>query len=370
MPQQIAFVHSLRAVAALLVFWAHIPGYWLYERKQIWEPYQAYKQLIAAPLHLYQGGGHLGVVLFFLISGYIITCVSERESVSHFIVKRIARLAPTLFIALCLMGVYIGIVRYFDLGEPLGTRADKLIHYVRTFFLIAFLQEQNRFALNVAWSLVPEVAFYGLTLCTMFWPRVRPATATILMLIAVYAMIVPYRWSADVAMATHQTMFIPLLIIGRIFYLNETRQITGPQAIGLTATSLLMMLCLHADRWPGLLFTPGQEPFVTYLVGIVIVYVCMTMNMRKTPKVLSFFADISYSLYLVHIPVGMLMLSITTPSGLPFGLCYLAAAGLSIGVATMITRWIERPVQERIRWWLNRKPIAPTGQGAVATSRI
>lgn len=66
------FISLLRGFAALLVVWSHLVGWWLNANK-LESPYQYYwENTIVKPFHLYQNGGHLGVVLFFLISGYII----------------------------------------------------------------------------------------------------------------------------------------------------------------------------------------------------------------------------------------------------------------------------------------------------------
>lgn len=355
MSQQIAFVHIFRGVAALLVFWVHTPGWWLLERHLTWYPFELYKALIVEPLRLYQNGGHLGVVLFFIISGYVITHVASRESASHFVIKRIARLAPTLLIALCLMAIYVWAAGYYGLGDVYGSKADKLAHYIRTFFLIAFLDEHNRHALSVVWTLVPEVIFYLMTLGTIIWSRVSPATATILMLLAVFAMIVPHKWNADVAISTYWTIYIPLLIIGRVFYLHETQKISPQQTIGLTAASLLLMFSLYSTRWPGQLLTPGQEPIVTYLGGVTVIFLSMSLKIQRTPKLLGFFADISYALYLVHIPVGMLTLSAMEHVPIAFAWKFATMAGFTIALATLITWHVERPAQALARRWLERR---------------
>lgn len=76
--ERFAFIHGLRGIAALLVVWSHLSGFWLLEHGKTSALQDLWYQFVARPFTLYQNGGHLGVVLFFLISGYIITHASAR----------------------------------------------------------------------------------------------------------------------------------------------------------------------------------------------------------------------------------------------------------------------------------------------------
>src|SRR3954471_7664690 len=82
---RIAFVHALRGIATLLVLWAHLSGWWLTEAARSSPLLVYWIDLVCRPLHLHQNGGHLGVLVFFLVSGFIITHVSLRESRAEFL---------------------------------------------------------------------------------------------------------------------------------------------------------------------------------------------------------------------------------------------------------------------------------------------
>ncbi|RSM21609.1 hypothetical protein C5B78_22470 [Aeromonas salmonicida] len=51
-------------------------------------------RLMALTLYQVFEGGGVGVIVFFLISGYIITCVARREGVNTFVVRRFFRIYP------------------------------------------------------------------------------------------------------------------------------------------------------------------------------------------------------------------------------------------------------------------------------------
>ena len=81
-----ADIDCLRAIAVLLVFFNHLGWSWF-------------------------SGGYIGVDIFFVISGYLITSILTKElteqcfSIAHFYKKRVLRLAPAFFTVLVTVSV-------------------------------------------------------------------------------------------------------------------------------------------------------------------------------------------------------------------------------------------------------------------------
>lgn len=78
-PDFVPFLHILRGVAVLMVVWAHFTGWWLDVSHVHWKAYSFVSRHIATPLQIFKDGGFLAVVIFFLISGYIISQAADRE---------------------------------------------------------------------------------------------------------------------------------------------------------------------------------------------------------------------------------------------------------------------------------------------------
>ena len=119
-------------------------------------------------------GGFLGVEVFFVISGYLITMllIGEHErtgtvSLRHFYLRRARRLLPALFALLIGVTVYTALFRRDDLGQ---LRGDVLaaLGYVSNWYQIWVGQgytAAGEFApLRHLWSLAVEEQFY------LLWP--------------------------------------------------------------------------------------------------------------------------------------------------------------------------------------------------------
>lgn len=135
---------GLRAIAIAAVLWHHWPGR---------------EALIGAKLAEY---GFLGVDLFFVISGYLITTLLMREetrdgafSLSAFYWRRVLRILPVYYLVITAVGVYYIVGR----GEALYLELWPYYYL----FLSNFLTEHIPM-LDPTWSLSVEEQFY------LIWP--------------------------------------------------------------------------------------------------------------------------------------------------------------------------------------------------------
>ena len=121
-------------------------------------------------------GGFLGVEVFFVISGYLITLllISEKERTSsidmrHFWIRRARRLLPALFTLLIALTIWTSLFERDALGKLRGDVIAALL-YVSNWYQIwtgAGYTAANDFApLRHLWSLAVEEQFY------LIWPLV------------------------------------------------------------------------------------------------------------------------------------------------------------------------------------------------------
>ncbi|MFM7524926.1 MAG: acyltransferase family protein [Actinomycetota bacterium] len=127
------------------------------------------------------GGGFLGVEVFFVISGFLITSLliaeTERDgtiSLKHFWLRRARRLLPALWVMLALVTVYCSLFERDTLGALRGDLIAALVYgfnwfqiWVGTSYFTAF----DFVPLRHLWSLAVEEQFY------VFWPLLMFAVA-------------------------------------------------------------------------------------------------------------------------------------------------------------------------------------------------
>ncbi len=158
--------------------------------------------------HAWLGGGFLGVEVFFVISGYLITLllIAERErsgtvSLGNFWMRRARRLLPALFTLLLGTIVYCAL---FDRDRLGMLRGDVLggVTYISNWFQIwtgsSYTSDFAFAPLRHLWSLAVEEQFYIVWPLVMFvlLRRIRPRTLPILGLVFTAIAIGLGVWSA------------------------------------------------------------------------------------------------------------------------------------------------------------------------------
>ena len=285
-------IQGLRAIAFLLVFIFHLNAQWL-------------------------PGGFLGVDLFFVISGYLITGILVKEveqnqlSFIDFYKKRIFRIVPAylfmlLFVVICGAFVYM----YTDI------RALKYYLKNSLFFIsnTVFAQGESYFGAKLSenpllhtWSLAIEMQFYLIFpfVIQFFRKYLVRVFLVIIFLLLGYSSYNIFFKSMPGAMYFSLLARIPEFLIGGLFALWFKNGIDYGKLknsiIGLSSF-VLLLICSF--------FITEKSPFPGVLVIIPCVasaLLLVTKNHLLTPflssKPMEKIGEYSYSLYLWHWPV-------------------------------------------------------------------
>jgi len=307
--RRLATVDCLRGIAALSVVWYHctvgsgaIHRGWLYRSGEY---------------------GWLGVEIFFVVSGFIIPYSLHRAGYraahfARFLLKRVARLDPPYFagILFCLALSYLAALTPGFRGEPphytLGQLAAH-VAYVNSFVHLRWVNV-------VFWSLGIEFQYYlliGLTFPLLI-ARGRGVRFGFLGLLLFASVLI-----RDEALVFR---YLPLFVAGMLAFQSR---------VGLISTRVLLA---------GLAATAIAGP-----IAIVGVATALTIRFVEIPSSrVTRFGSISYSLYLLHVPVGGKIMNLggRFAHGTPALAALLGVAvGASILAAAVFYRFIELPSQ-------------------------
>ncbi len=190
-------------------------------------------------------GGAAGVVVFFLVSGYVITHVLQRESAGVFAFRRVFRIYPLYCVAVLLE---IALAKWvFKISvPPAATLVPRLL-------LIGDFCDTPYALAGVEWTLRIEVLFYALMaifkavglFSRPHWMLGAFAVGTALLHVAE-----PFPTVADWSDG-YLTLYGPFLFLGSAFYWLEKKRVRVGSLFGLTVLVLGAYLVaipkLHAN---------------------------------------------------------------------------------------------------------------------------
>lgn len=344
----IPYIHIIRGIAPILVIWSHLVGLWIYESGTTWDPWTHFYNYVMLPFHVYHGGGHLGVILFFLISGYVISHVSERENRLEFVIKRIFRIIPPLIAAVAVLALANAILMQNGMRLVTGTNSTALSDYLLTATLLDRFVYSTSYSLSVTWTLVSEFYFYFFVMLLMPVMRTNPVRSTAILLMMYAALSAPAIMHPYFRATAANTIYIPVFVIGRLIFLIDFKRITPYAAGVLGAAATVLFASVHEALFPGELFGGQIIKAFTYPFAIIIFLCAREIKINKIPEPLKFFGDISYSMYLLHIPVGFFIL-ITCTASLGFTSSLILAFCATVFASWLSYKMVEKPSQSLAR---------------------
>ena len=354
-PQRIAGLDFLRGVASLAVCWFHLTSY----------RFPTPDGPVYEAVRLSGAYGWLGVEVFFVISGFVIPYSLHRAGYRlsyypKFILKRLVRLDPPYLVSLALI-ILLGVAYGFYAGRAVEVEgaglgwARVLLHlgYLNMFFDEAWLNP-------AFWTLAIEFQYYLLIglLFPLLGSRRRGLRLGALALFSAPAFYAEHGVlpESGAPLSSFIFYFIFLFVMGVVTFQRRA----GLAGRGEWA----VLLALSAA---GALLTVG---LVATLAGLFAVAVISSYDRKNF--VSDFFGNISYSLYLLHWPVGHLTLSLlgaklAADSDAEKLLLLAFAHAVCFAASYLLFLVVERPAQRwssRIRY--GRRPGTAEETSALA----
>lgn len=308
-------------------------------------------------------GGQLGVDLFFILSGFLITSLlivevehAGRISLRSFYARRAARLLPGLALLLCV---------YLVAAAAKGTDGPKAVLLGALYFgnIVQAFTDQRAFVgasgLGHLWSLAEEEQFY------LVWPLLLPlaarlrrpgrAVAMLAGLLVVYKLVLWQHGAGHPRLYNGPDTHAEGLVMGAAAAFLLARTQTYKIRSGALVAAFPVVVFFLAARephpvWDAVCLPLAELSLLAFLLA------ALTLPAFASPlsvAPLRFFGRISYSLYLWN---SALIWIIGGHGPL--------VAAASIVIAYGSTRWLEEPVRRRFR----RPEARPTVAAAAAAT--
>ena len=400
------FLDALRGIGASAVVLQHAA-------ELIWPSYLRWSIEVFRP-------GEYGVIVFFLVSGFIIPASSERyESLKGFWTGRFFRLFPIYWVFVGAALVLHSVHRY---PLPHGLTSSKWVQVPLNFTMVQqFTGSHDKLVIGASWTLAYELCFYlfiSLLFVAKLHKRPLPIAVALFGLAGAVGGFVPSEL-VRTARHQHSNGFAVVCLVGLCVVFFASRASTNADRIAAVAISVVVVslvanqpdhawftLLLFATMFLGSVMyrvTAGElDPLIGWAVfaggvamAIVINRAFVTTNRglagalqtwrpealtfaaayltfgaalllrdRRWPRPLLFLGLISYSLYLVHALVIASFPKWSASAAHPFGLSaklltYLTWLLVCVVVSTATYYAVERPAQNLGHKLSRRNRLAP-----------
>lgn len=325
--------------------------------------------------HVVPGG--LGVTVFFVLSGYLISTLLRTEYATSraidlraFYLRRLLRLMPPLVIVTLLAG--LGAASGLIGGSFSAAGVAAVLLYFGNYFVIATDFGDVPAGLAVVWSLAVEEHFYLVypLLAAVLLRIGRAGVSASTLLGSCLAVLVWRCWlAANGASEAHLTMatdtrvdailFGCLLAVWKNPWLDPLPAASPRRdaLLVLGAGALLLFTLLYRDEW----FRVTLRYSLQSIAVAVLIYLAVARAGHWSTRWLSarplvYLGAISYTVYLVH---HMVLLAIEKhwPQG-NWWVVTAIAMGVTLAIAEPMRRWVEQPCA-RLRRQLHQraKPV-------------
>jgi peptidoglycan/LPS O-acetylase OafA/YrhL len=275
--QRNASLDTLRGLAILFVLIGHYTQY---------APYAAAGVPLSA---MFTDFGQGGVILFFMLSGYLIWTKGQENPAPVFLLRRFAKIVPAYWVNVLLvavMGLLVWFFPAFGLKDTLGN-----LLFMGGSMGIASLS-------GVYWTLIVEVKFYLLFALVFYTPLKR-----LFWLVPVAAVAVNLGLFFTIQRTSTLLVYLPIFFIGAGIAAVERQKLAFPVIPALAAISMVGLALAAPHR--------GWQAAVFLAVDLALFWALYRNQIGQRHIV--WLGVISYSVYLYHATLGFPLLEVLGP---------------------------------------------------------
>jgi exopolysaccharide production protein ExoZ len=303
-------------------------------------------------------GASAGVFLFFLVSGYIVSQVAAVERGATFLAKRAARLLPAMVLAIGL-AVVVGMTLH-AIGRATWYlfNPDHALTWRSILEALGFGAVRPIEVLFPLWTLAVEYYWYFLLFVFMWLCRTRPVLGTLLMQLGLVLLfwVAPVVSTGSFGLERAWIVPVAVVLIGRWVYLVRCGLGLVPGVAG-ALSAVGMYLALNS----AMLGNVTDEAVISSLLTVIwaSAIFCCLLAVLHGPLwgPVNLMAEISYGMYLYHIPIAWVLLTTFVPTGGPWMLpVVLLSFAATVGFGLLSHTFVEKPIRNGVRRRLGNRP--------------
>jgi peptidoglycan/LPS O-acetylase OafA/YrhL len=297
---------------------------------------------------LFYSHGGQSVLLFWSISGFILAkiYIGRETTIKKFLTSRFARLYPLSFVTLIVV-CFLQIFSYYAQVEIFMMQNNDLKHFLLNIFFIPHIGFQDGFSYNVPiWSVTVEIFSY-----LLFILLVR--RLNIFSISFVICLFLLFFIKAQVFIQPEISQCVIYFFCGVLTY-----KIYSHTGRYLLISSLFF---LFINFWQNNLnfgfiqrYTATGLASISLMQGILLLFLSAENYLRKMPRnirnIIKTFGNLTYSSYLIHFPIQVVILLVAKTQYLSPSVIFLVAYLLFVySLSWVVYKFYELPMRN----WIN-----------------
>ena len=298
--------------------------------------------------------GQYGVMLFFMLSGFLMSYLYldkefNKSNIKQYVLARVGRVVP-LYLIIVLVSFILNYIGYEGLYEI--SEVKKLISH------LIFIYGES-----VLWTIAPEMHFYFIFLG--FWYLAANRAGYIYVLIFSILILLfltnfprPHGSIQGLPFDFHLFRSIPYFLVGVIFGMHY-KSFRVPEYLKKNwFVFALLLIPLMYPQFSPVTSASKNRMWLNYEVLLVMssVFFCILFlvpekNIVLSNKVGDFLGKISYSLYLLHMPILVLLNKLDVQIELKLFIFVV----LSLLTAYLSYKYIEKPSAKLVRSFASKR---------------
>lgn len=291
--------------------------------------------------------GYLGVNLFFMISGFVISLSAESRNAKQFVVSRVARLYPAFWAGVTLTATIV----YFFGGTLL--QVDLSQYLINLTMLAQFVGVDD--VDGVYWTLYVELKFYAIIFLVLFFDKFHRIEWVLSgwLALLVLNLVIPFPRILNALVFPE---WAPYFISGTVFYLIKAKGFSSWRIVALT---IAFMLSLYETMKGNASLNADYNAHASDLVAVVLVvlfYIIFSLIMFNK---LSWFrarwavkiGALTYPLYLIHENLGFIAFTYFDEKIDKYSLLMIIIASMIV-LSWLINVLVEKRLGLFLKQWL------------------